>query len=209
MPNVPSHKLNSYFASLVSSTEGHSLEIPCGPAAETAMEVFDPVSVECVQHLLASLDAGKSCGPNNIKWLLKAANNCLASSITKLFNCSLRTGKSPTAFKLANITPILKAKQDPTLAESYRGMSLKSILSKVLEKVVRQQLFDFFPTEIFFTDQQYGFCTGRCCENLLVASVDQWQIAMDAGKVIATVCLDLSKAFDNVQHQTLLAFRPQ
>ena len=115
------------------------------------MEVLIQFVVECVQHLLANLDAGKSSGHDDINpWLLKAANNCLASSITELFNCSLRTGKLPTAFKLANITPILKAKQDPTLAESYRGISLTSILSKALQKVVRQQLFDFSPTEIFF-----------------------------------------------------------
>ena len=135
---------------------------------------------------------------------MRAAADALAGSLADIFNCSLRTGTVPLDFKLANITPILKPKQDPFIAQSYRGISLTSILSKVLEKVVRQQILDFFRAEELFSDQQYGFRPGRCCEDLLLASVDKWQVAKDDGKAVAVIFLDLSKAFDNVQHQTLL-----
>ena len=111
---------------------------------ETALQDFSPVSAEYVQQLLVDLDVGKSQGQDDIHpWLLKAAADRLSCSLAELFNCSLRTGTVPGDFKLANITPILKPKQDSFLAASYRGISLLSVLSKLLEKVVRQQILDF------------------------------------------------------------------
>ncbi len=203
---VQADDLNSFFCKLVSSSKlHHCLETPCGPPVEDAMTNFTTVTVDIVEHHLANLDGAKSSGPDDIgPWLLKATAPALATSLSSLINCSLRSGTVPKAFKLANITPILKPKKDPALAQSYRGISLTPIISKVLEAIVRTQIFNFFESDELFNNQQYGFRPRRNCEDLLLASVDKWQTALDEGKFVVAAFLDISKAFDNVDHQTML-----
>ena len=205
-PDVPLADLNDYFSSLVSSSNAtHSLQAPCGPPAQDAMVEFAEVSEEQVEHLLKNLDASKSGGPDDIPpWLLKSAASAFAPSVSYLLNVSLKTGVVPRSFKLANIIPIPKPHLNHHLPQSYRGISLTSVVSKVLETVVKEQISHFFEYDNLFNDNQYGFRPGRCCEDLLLTCVDEWQQSVDEGKYVAVAFLDLSKAFDNVDHQTLL-----
>ena len=147
----------------------------------------------------------KSRGPDDINpSLLKALALQLSPSLTVLFNCSLTLGKVPSAFKQANIYPLLKPGKDPAQVASYSGLSLTSTLSKVLESIVREQICSFFAPDDLFSDQQFGFRQGHSCEDLLLATVDQWQVALNKGQSIAVAFLDLTKAFDNVQHDVSL-----
>ena len=83
-------------------------------------------------------------------------------------------------------------------------MSLTPVLSKLLESIVQKQLLDLFGLEELFHDSQYGFWKGRSCEDVLLICVEKWRLALDKGKTVAIAFLDLSKAFDNVDHQHLL-----
>ena len=135
---------------------------------------------------------------------MKALALQLSPSLSVLFNCSLTLGKVLSAFKQANIYPLLKPGKDPAHAASYRGLSLTSTLSKVLQSIVREQICSFFAPRDLFSDQQFGFRQGHSCEDLLLATVDQWQVTLNKGQSIAVAFLDLTKAFDNVQHDVLL-----
>ena len=101
--------------------------------------------------------------------------------------------------------PILKpGKTDTSLPSSYRGITLTSILSKVLEKVVYNQVNTFLNDTHALNEQQYGFRKGPSFADLLTATVDDWLLARDRKLNTAIVFLDLGKAFDNVQHEKLL-----
>ena len=63
---------------------------------------------------------------------------------------------------------------------------------------------DFFGADELFSVQHYGFRLGRSCEDLFMSSVDKWQAAKDDDKAVTVIFINLSKVFDNVQHQTLL-----
>ncbi|XP_031574161.1 deleted in malignant brain tumors 1 protein-like [Actinia tenebrosa] len=85
---------------------------------------------------LQVIDPKKACGPDNIPGnILKNTADVIAPSLSRFFNLSLSLGKVPTLWKRANITPVFK-KEDPSLASSYRQISLLSILSKILERCV-------------------------------------------------------------------------
>lgn len=203
---IQAEDLNSYFGNLVSSPKNtHGLLIPHGPPTLDALTNFSVVTVDTVERHLTNLDGTKASGPDDISpWILKAAAPSLATSLTLLFNCSLRSGTFPKAFKLANITPVLKPNKNPALEQSYRGISLTPVISKILEAIVREQISFSFEWSKLFHNQQYGFCPRRNCEDLLLASVDKWQTALDDGKSVVVAFLDISKAFDNVNHQTVL-----
>lgn len=96
------------------------------------------MSCGTVERVLASLDVSKAPGPDGVlPSILKCCSKVLAPSLTEIFNRSLSTGIFPSAFKLANITPLVKSKdEDPLAASNHRGISLNSILSKVLERIV-------------------------------------------------------------------------
>ena len=118
------------------------------------------------------------------------------------FNESLATGEVPLDFKLGNIIPLFKpGKKDTTSPANYRGITLNSILSKALEKLVLEQIGKFLDNNQVFSESQYGFRKGRST----IDGSGRW-LALGTWEELftAVVFIDLSKAFDNVQHQTLL-----
>ena len=76
--------------------------------------------------------------------------------------------------------------------------------AKSLEKIVCNQVSAFMTKNGVFSEYQYGFRKARSCSDLLVATIDDWHLAQDANKFTAIAFIDLSKAFDNVRHATLL-----
>ena len=129
----------------------------------------------------------------------------ISTQLATLFNESLATGTLPTEFKSGIISPILKpGKRDNSTPYSYRGISLTCVLSKLLEKIAHQQLESYFKKQGAKHENPYGFRKGRSCADLLLGAIDDWMIAKDRKLSTAIVFIDLSKAFDNVQHDKLL-----
>ncbi len=103
----------------------------------------------------------------------------------------------------SSIVPLLKS-GDSTERNNYRPVSILPVLSKVFEKLILTQILRHFNANSIFHDQQYGFTKGRCTTDAGVSLIKQvfksWEKAQDA---IGIFC-DLSKAFDCVEHETLL-----
>ena len=167
---------------------------------------FKPVHASEVKRLLKNLIPNKAPGPDDISPLeLKLASGKIAATVAALFNESLSSGTLPEQFKMANLHPLLKpGKTDTSLPANYRGISLTCIISKLLEKIVCNQVSAFMTKNGVFSEYQYGFRKARSCSDLLVATIDDWHLAQDANKFTAIAFIDLSKAFDNVCHATLL-----
>ena len=132
--------------------------------------LLDPVSVAEVERLLSRLVPTKTPGPDTIRPSeLKLVAKVLAPTVTILFNESLATGELPQEFKAGNLSPLLKpGKTDTALPANCRGMTLTSILSKVLEKIVCNQITSYLDQSGTLHESQYGFRKGRSCSDLLV-----------------------------------------
>ena len=204
-PLVQADTLNRYFHSIVSDPNP-AYVVPSGTSRPCDLHEFRPISEDEVLRHLQKLDGTKAPGPDGLlPSILKAVAPVIAFSLTLIFNTSLCTAVFPTQFKLANVTPILKSRMgDPTSPSNYRPVSLTSILAKTLERLVLNQVCDSLTIENHLHDHQFGFRPARSTTQLLTLAVNDWKLAQDRGETTSVAFVDLSKAFDRVQHQQLL-----
>ena len=178
--------------------------LPTGPQAKGSFTDFHIPSLDCVQNLLQQVDPFKSPGSDNIHPHLLSNNaECLAETLTDIFSESLSTGVFPQLYKVASVRPIYK-KGDRTAPSNYRPVSLLPVVSKLLEKLVHSQLQQYINDRGLLPAQQFAYRKSHSCEDALSLCINKWQRAIDEGQVVAVAFLDLSKAFDCVQHQQLI-----
>jgi hypothetical protein len=111
----------------------------------------------------------------------------------------------PPSFKEAYITPLLKKPDlDPTDVKSYRPISNLSVLSKLLERLVARQLLDYLNTEGLMPRLQSAYRAHHSTETAIVKVMSDILLALDSSDLAMLTLLDLSAAFDTVDHTTLL-----
>ncbi|KAK3538481.1 hypothetical protein QTP86_004652 [Hemibagrus guttatus] len=126
--------------------------------------------------------------------------------ITTVINGSLTSGHVPTVFKKATVIPILKKPAlDPSDISNYRPVSLLSFLSEILERVVCNQLSDYLMQNNLHDPNQSGFKAAHSTETALLAVTEKLHAARSAKLSSVLILLDLSAAFDTVNHKTLLS----
>ena len=155
-----------------------------------------------VLTFLKELDINKTTGSDGIPVrLLKVTADQIVPSLTILFNKSLWLGIFPGDWKLANIVPIFK-KGKRNFVANHRAISLLPVISKVLERCVLAGLRHHMSHLI--SREQHGFLAGRSCLTRLTSVLHYIGGQLDAGKQIDIIYLDMSKAFDKVDHTKLL-----
>ena len=135
--------------------------------------------------------------------LLKHIVPVISKPLTLIINQSITTGIFPDKLKTAKIIPLYK-KDNPMLLENYRPISLLPSISKVIEKVIYCQLFDYFTDHNLFYPNQYGFRKNHNTEQATLEVVDRITHLMEKGETPISIFLDLSKAFDTLNHEVLL-----
>ena len=132
---------------------------------------------------------------------LKSCTTSLTEPLTELFNLSFQSGRIPHEWKIHKIRPVPKMGSQ-TEVPNYRPISLLSITSKILEKIVFNNVIEFIREKL--NDQQFGFLKRRSCLSQLLISY--WSVVRSNENKVPTdvVYLDLSKAFDTVPHNELL-----
>ena len=115
----------------------------------------------------------------------------------------LITGIFPDAFKLSKVIPLYK-KDDSSLLDNYRPISLLPTISRIFEKDIHDQLYEYFVKYNLLTEQQYGFPKQHSTEYASVSLIDHISKEMENGKIPTNVCIDLTKAFDTLTFDVLL-----
>jgi hypothetical protein len=105
--------------------------------------------------------------------------------------------------KLAIVTPIFKANEN-NIFENYRPISVLSCFSKLLEKLMYSRLINFIDKNQILSKHQYGFRKSRSTEFAIIELVDKITKGIDQGQYTLGIFLDLSKAFDTINHRILI-----
>ena len=151
-----------------------------------------------------NLDPSKAPGSDDIPTrLLILSASTIAPCIHHLYTLSLQRAVFPDDWKKATITPIYKGRGSKQMTTNYRPISLLSVLSKVLERLVFNHLYKHLNK--YLPNQQSGFRKKDSTSHQLARLVHHIAQGMDGGKTVLACFYDLSKAFDRVWHRGLLA----
>ena len=159
-----------------------------------------------IKRILSNLDPKKAPGSDKIppKIVIRSAE-ILSKPLTKIINATITEQKFPENAKLTRVTPIYKKPQNGSRLKStnYRPISVLSVFSKVIEKHYETSMNDFVNSSL--SKYISGFRKGHSCQHVLLHLTEEWRKQLDNNKVFGALFIDLSKAFDCLPHDLLLA----
>lgn len=169
---------------------------------------FTEVNQQQILQIVRSLKSSKSPGLDEIppRLIIDAADELIVP-LTMLINSSLRSGTFPTCEKQAKVLPVYKGNEKSKL-DNYRPVSVTTVFSKIIEKVVYNQLSDYLESNNLICPNQFGFRPNRSTNHAVIRLVDDMRINMDNGLHTGVVFMDFRKAFDTIQHACLLEKLP-
>ena len=134
--------------------------------------------------------------------ILKQCIDAYLPYLTVTINYSLRENIFPEVLNISEVIPLYK-KLDPLKKENYRPVSLLPHVSKVFERIIYKQINTYMEDKL--SKYLTGFGKSHGTQHLLVTMLEKWKKAVDNGKYVSALFLDLSKAFDTINHDFLLA----
>ena len=166
---------------------------------DTAFQ-FQQVDENHLLNIINNLTPKTSNGIDNLSIKhIKVIQNELVKPLTLITNQVLCTGIFPDKLKIAKVIPIFK-KGDDTDLNNYRPISLLPAISKIIEKVIYNQTYNYFDHNKIFYAHQYGFRKQHSTELAVLELVDRTIFTLDKDETPINIFLNLSKAFDTLNH---------
>lgn len=220
-PLLPKHestkelaeRFSEHFESKIVNLRRELSEIICPRATvdlnetccTSALTGFQQVSMSTLKDSIMS-SKSKSCELDPIPtWLLKDSINILLPTITTITNTSLEQGTFPLQLKRSIVRPLIKKTSlDPDESNNFRPISNLPFLSKTLERIVASQMNDYLTDNKLYAKMQSAYRKYNSTETALLRVVNDITRAIDDQQECVLVLLDLSSAFDTIDHQILL-----
>ena len=176
-------------------------------SCESSFSNFDPVDCEDVRKII--MDSAKtSCPLDPIPtWILAKPEilDALLPVITRIVNLSFTEGVIPMNLKRALVTPLIKkANADPEIFKNYRPISNLPFLFKTIERVASKQIQNYVDINNLNANYQSAYRKYHSTETALVRVTNDILRAVDNHHHVILVLLDLSAAFDTLDHTILL-----
>ena len=165
---------------------------------------FSVIMTDKLLSTLSKLKTSHGSGHDGIaSFHLKIVLPVVGGPLCDLFNKSLFTGKFPNKWKLARIAPIFKsgARDDRS---NYRPISSLPCISRLFEKLIFNQFYEYLDANISLYEHQSGFRLLHSVATALMTSTNDWYLNIDKVEYIDLIFIDLKKAFDTVDHDILL-----
>ena len=163
-----------------------------------------PTTPAAINNIILHSKSNKSTGFDNIdSYIVKQIAPQIVNQLADIFNKSFLTGIVPTKLKIAKVIPLYKTK-DPALFCNYRPISLLPVFSKILERLMYNRLYNFLTEHNILSMNQFGFRKKYSTFLALMELVDNITKNIDGGNYSIGIFLDLSKAFDTIDHTILL-----
>lgn len=157
-----------------------------------------------IVSIINSLKNKKSTGCDNFSvTLVKQIANEIAPVLSHIINLSFSSGIFPEILKCSIVIPLLK-KPNSVQVNNIRPISLLSVFSKIIEKLVKTRLIKYLNKISFVNNNQFGFTKGKSTEDALVKVSDLIYSSFNDSKKVTGIFIDFKKAFDTVNHDILL-----
>ena len=162
-------------------------------------------SSDDVIHAVKLIDGNSSCGVTDIP--VKVIKHCIdgiSPVFAKLINHFVLNNSIPSELKCAIVTPLFKNKGSATSPDNYRGISVLSPFTKILERLLSSNILNHFNSNGLLCNEQHGFRSKHSCETALHSILDDWRAKLDNNKYVLSLFIDFKKAFDLVDQNILL-----
>ena len=208
-PNEIVDKFNNYFTKIGKSlankfeNSNENYKTYLGESSNISMYLTKTTTIE-ISKLISNLDNKKSPGHDGFSGkFIKLCSPHISELLANILNLSISKGVYPDSLKIARVSPIYKkgVKSDPS---NYRPISVLSLINTVFEKVLHSRLYSYLNKYNTLYEYQFGFREGHSTNQILTEITDNIKFAMDSQLLTCGIFIDLTKAFDTVNHSILL-----
>ena len=204
--------MNTFFTSKVSTLRSNippSNSDPLSKLRENFQQrdcsmSFKAVEPKEVLQAIMKLKNSKSTGIDDIDTrIIKLVAKDILPALTHVINLSISHSEFPSIWKQSKVVPLLK-KGDTLSPKNYRPVALLPIFSKILERVIFNQLVKYLDENNLVNPNHHGSRQGHSTATALIQMYDQWVEEIEDGCLVGVMMIDLSAAFDMVDHPLLL-----
>ncbi|RWR98484.1 rna-directed dna polymerase from mobile element jockey-like protein, partial [Dinothrombium tinctorium] len=168
-----------------------------------SFENFKTVSLSELEEVIFSMKNSTPSDDFITAEYLKTFFSTINNTLLDMINSSLITGDFPDILKTSILTPIPKIKNSKKV-EELRGIHILSYIEKALERVVYKQVLEHFEENNLLVAEQSGFRKGNSCESSIQLLLHEWLNNIEDNKIILTIFLDFTRAFETIDRKILL-----
>lgn len=208
-PNTIANEFNKFFINISNNSNPLS-ELTTYNHYESSLKHYPnsiyltPVHKDDILKIIASLKNTNSTGYDDINTkILKLCSTSISEPLAHIINLSLYHGVFPDRLKLSIVKPLFK-KGDKTDFNNYRPITLIPILSKVFEKAIHVRIYNFFTKYQILKSEQFGFTKNKSTTLACFNLINLVTTCLNKRIPITSIFIDMSKAFDFVDHKLLL-----
>ena len=188
---------------IIAKFANHASIIKINECVNKSIFSFKSTSIEEIESEIFDLKNNTSTPIGNISAsLLKEHNDICSKYLLNIINCGIDTSTFENGMKLADVAPVPKEEQS-TSKDKFRPISVLPPGSKIFERILHKQISNHI--ESYLSSYLCGYRKGYCAQYAIMTLLEKWRIALDNKGYGGAILMDLSKAFDTLNHELLIA----